>query len=602
MRVILFLLKCIVGILATVGFLIVGGIALLVLYASDADQVRKLALQEEESAGPRLITLDIADGLVERDDGQRILRALQLDGRAITLSDAVEALERASADPEVEGLVAHLGRGGMGLAQVQDLRKAITSFRSSGKPAFAFAESFGEAGDGMLHYYLASAFEEVWMQPSASFDVTGFHLASPYLRDFFDEFGIQPRFDQRKEYKGLASTFIESEQPEPVRRNLQQLVDSMLEGAVEDIAAARSLPPAEVRAAIDRGPLSAEETRQARLVDGLTYWDVFIDAVEARISADYQSIPLQRYAEDTKPEVSESAQKIAYITAIGGIVLGPGSDSPLGGTGGQISSDQLSDAISSAIEEPSIRAIVLRIDSPGGSYVASDTIWRQVKRAGEQGKPLIVSMGNVAASGGYFIAAPAMRIVAQPGTITGSIGVAGGKFVIDELLGDLGVSIGDVSAGRNADFYAATSDFTPEQLENLSATLDRIYEDFTAKVAEGRGLTAEQVEAAAGGRVWTGADALRQGLVDTLGGLDTAIDIARSESDIPPGADFAVVPWPEEKDPWAQLFEDFSGAPFASLARIEAALGVWLLLAEDLQRDPRSTLLLDRRFEERGQP
>ncbi|MEJ2025981.1 MAG: signal peptide peptidase SppA, partial [Limibacillus sp.] len=271
--------------------------------------------------------------------------------------------------------------------------------------------------------------------------------------------------------------------------------------------------------------LSAEETRQARLVDGLTYWDVFIDAVEARISADYQSIPLQRYAEDTKPEVSESAQKIAYITAIGGIVLGPGSDSPLGGTGGQISSDQLSDAISSAIEEPSIRAIVLRIDSPGGSYVASDTIWRQVKRAGEQGKPLIVSMGNVAASGGYFIAAPAMRIVAQPGTITGSIGVAGGKFVIDELLGDLGVSIGDVSAGRNADFYAATSDFTPEQLENLSATLDRIYEDFTAKVAEGRGLTAEQVEAAAGGRVWTGADALRQGLVDTLGGLDTAIDI-----------------------------------------------------------------------------
>ncbi len=599
MRIILFLLKCIVGILATVGLFIVGGAALLIFLASDFEEVGRLALEEEDSERPRLITLSLDQGVVEQDSGQELLRRLQLDGQSLVLQDAVAALRRAAADPQVEGLVAHLGRGPVGLAQAQDLRAAIADFRTSGKPAFAFAETFGEAGDGMAHYYLASAFEEVWIQPSASFDVTGFRLASPYLRDLFDEIGVLPRFDQRKEYKGIASTLIEREQPEPVRRNLKRLVDSMLEQAVSDIASSRGLSDGAVRGAIDRGPLSAEEARQARLVDGLTYKDVFMEAVEARISADYESISLQAYAQKTQPEAAEDASKIAYISAVGPIVLGPGEESPFGQSG-EITSDGLTDALSTAIEDQSVRAIVLRIDSPGGSYVASDTIWRQVKRAEESGKPVIVSMGNIAASGGYFIAAPARHIVAQPGTVTGSIGVAGGKFVFEDLLDEIGVSIGAVQAGDNADFYAATSDFTPAQYAKLQATLDRIYEDFTGKVAEGRGLSPAEVEAAAGGRVWTGADALRQGLVDSLGGVESAIDLARAESDIGPGEPYAVTPWPEKGDPWKELLESFSSAPFASLARLESALGVWLLLAEEMNRDPRSTLLLDRRLQESG--
>ena len=599
MRFILFVLKCIVGVLATIGLFIVGGAALLFYLASDLDGVGDMALEEEDSGKQRLITLDLADGLVERGGGSdKLLRALRLDGHPIVLSEAVDALTRAAADPQVDGLVAHLGRGQIGLAQLQELRGAIESFRSSGKPAFAFAETFGEAGDGMAHYYLASAFEEVWMQPSASFDVTGFRLASPYLGELFEEIGITPRFEQRKEYKGIASTFTESEQPEPVRQNLGRLVESMLEQAVADIAQTRGLQPAAVRGAIDRGPLSAQAARQAGLVDGLTYWDVFMDAVEARISADYERMPLQVYAERTQPEKQEGGPSIAFITAHGPIVLGPGSDTPFGGDGGEIASDQLAGAIASAIEEPDIRAIVLRIDSPGGSYVASDTIWREVTRAREAGKPVVVSMGNVAASGGYFIAAPANMIVAQPGTVTGSIGVAGGKFVVEELLDDIGVGIGAVAAGRNADFYAADSDFTPAQYRVLQEQLDRVYADFTDKVAEGRGLSPAQVEAVAGGRVWTGRDALEQGLVDRLGGVDTAIQLARGESDIGPDETFELKAWPEQKDPWRSLLEDLGGTPFATLARLEAALGTWLLLAEEIERDPRSAVLLDRRFQE----
>ena len=593
MRVILFFLKCIVGILATVGLFIVGGAALLFYFAGE---VGDLAPEVEEEK-PLLLTLDLSDRVIERSSGERWLRALTQEGEPIVLREAVAALERAAADPQVEGIVAHLGRGDAGLAQIQELREAIVAFRASGKPAFAFAETFGEAGDGMAHYYLASAFEEVWIQPSASFNVAGYRLAQPYLRDLFDEIGVLPRFDQRKEYKGIASTLIEREQPEAVRRNLTQLVDSMLERSIADIAAARGLSPAAVRGAIDRAPLSAAEAQQSGLVDGTTYWDIFIEAIEARISRDYEQRALQTYASETAPEVpEESGLQIAYIVARGPIVLGPGQDSPFNG-GSEITSDRLTNALSSAVEEDAVKAIVLRIDSPGGSYVASDAIWREVVRARDAGKPVVVSMGNVAASGGYFIAAPADRIIAQPGTITGSIGVAGGKFVIEDLLDDVGVSIGSVQAGDNADFYAPDSDFTAQQYAKLQSQLDAIYEDFTAKVAEGRQMTRSQVEQVAGGRVWTGEDALSAGLVDQLGGIDSALDYARNAAGIGIDDPYSIQPWPKPKDPWEKLLEDFSGAPFASMARLEAALGAWLLLAEELDRKPGSAVLLDRRLE-----
>jgi protease-4 len=596
MRVIIFLLKCVVGILATVGLFIVGGIALLVFLTTDVSKVAELT-GEEAPAQQKLLTIDLADGLVERSSQDKLLQALQLQGRPIILSDAVAAIERAAGDPEVEGIVAHLGRGNAGTAQIQELRTAIQKFRNSGKPAFAFAETFGEAGSGMAHYYLASAFEEVWVQPSATFDVTGYRFSQPYIKDLLDEIGIAPRIQQRKEYKGVASVFLESEQPDPVAENLGQVVNSLLDQSVSDIALSRGLSPSAVRSAIDRGPLLASEARSAGLVDGLTYWDVFLDAVDARLSPDYVMTPLQDYAANTKPTPEESGASIAFISASGGIVLGPADESPFDGDSGQIASDWLADALSSAIEDASIQAIVLRIDSPGGSYVASDAIWREVKRAGDEGKPVIVSMGNVAASGGYFIAAPAEQIVAQPGTLTGSIGVAGGKFVIEGLMDEIGVSIGSVGAGANSGFYALDEDFTPEQEAILTKHLDAVYEDFTAKVAEGRGLSREAVEAVAGGRIWTGQDALERGLVDALGGVETAVGLARTAAGIDPNATIDLRPWPEPEDPWKKLFENFSNAPFASLARIEAALGAWVQLAEEMNREPRSTLLLDRRLE-----
>ena len=549
MRLIMFILKCVVGLLASLGFLIVAAVVALAVWA---DGAKRWVAAEPEIADRSVLSLDLSDGLVEaRSDNPFAQLSL---GHVLTLREAVEALEAAGEDPRVQGLVARLGIGELGIAQVQELRQAIGEFRETGKFTIAFAESFGEGGNGTLHYYLASAFGEVWLQPSGGFDVTGLALETPFLREALDKLGIVPRLGQREEYKGAMNTFTDRELPAPQRENLQQLLDSWLGQVARDIAAARGGDEGAVRAAIDSAPHPAAAALDSGLVDRLGYWDEVSDAVTAEAGDDVEFLALATYAKAHDP-LPTPGPTVALIYGLGPVVLASSDDGGVFGDGGVMASDAVSEAIATAVEDPEIDAIVLRIDSPGGSYVASDVIWREVQLAREADKPLIVSMSNMAASGGYFVAAPAHKIVALPGTVTGSIGVVSGKLVFTGLWDKLGINWDGVEAGAAARYWSMNRDFSPEEWARLQDSLDRVYADFTGKVADGRSMAPADVAAAAKGQVWTGEDARELGLVDELGGLKAALALA-AEAAGQPGERPRVKVLPEPRDPFKALLED----------------------------------------------
>ncbi len=550
MRLIIFLLKCVVGLLASIGFLLVAGAVVIAVFVLPGEPWKAATPEVPAEA---VLALDVSSGIVEaRPDNP--LAQISV-GSALVMHDAVEALEAAGEDTRVRGLMAHLGSGELGIAQVQELRDAVIQFRGQGKFAVAFAESFGEGGDGTLHYYLASAFDEVWLQPSGNLDVTGFLVEMPFLRGTLDKLGIEPRLDQREEYKGVMNMFTDRGLPEPQRRNLQQLVDSWAAQIARDVASDRNRDEAAIRATIDNAPYHAQGAVDQGLVDQLGYWDEVSGAVLERAGEAAEFMDLMAYAELREPP--EDGPTVALIYGLGPVVLSSGEGDPAFGRD-VMGADTVAESISEAVEDDEIDAIVLRIDSPGGSYVASDAIWREVQLARDDGKPLIVSMSNVAASGGYFVAAPAHKIVAMPGTVTGSIGVVSGKLVLSGFFDMLGINWDGVQAGDAAGYWSMNQDFSEAEWTRLQDSLDRVYADFTGKVAAGRGMGHGEVESAAKGQVWSGEDARDLGLVDELGGLKRAFELA-AEAVGAPGERVRVKILPEPRDPVWALIEDTLG-------------------------------------------
>jgi protease-4 len=576
MRVFRWLFRLIIGLLALVG---AGVVALVVLAIVALDQVAA----PPEMPQRLTLFLDTADGVIEARPANPL--AFAATGDAVEMAAFVRALAAAAEDQRVQGLVVRLGSGELGFAQAQEMRDAVIAFRKSGKFAVAFAETFGEAGSGNLHYYLATAFDEIWMQPSGELGLTGTLIETPFLRDTLDMLGVVPRLGQREEYKSAADTFTQREMPLPVRQNLQQLADALTRQIAAGIAEGRGLQTDTARALIDKGPFLAVDAQQLRLVNKLGYWDEVKTSVRDRAPVDAEEVALADYIR-ALPEPPEEAATIALVYGIGPVQLSDGDDDGL--FGDLVMGLNVAQAIAEAVEDESVEAIIFRIDSPGGSYVASDAIWREVERARKQNKPVIVSMAGTAASGGYFVAAPAKAIVAQPGTITGSIGVLGGKFVLDGLWQQLGINWDGVEAGRHAGYLSPNRDFSQDEWAILQASLDRIYLDFKTKVGEGRALDADAVEAVAQGQVWSGADAEANGLVDRLGGYPAALELAREAAGIAPGAPVNLVRFPRVDEGLAQLLEWLAGEDLVSeatlrdlaaagrLARIETALGRWL--------------------------
>jgi protease IV len=522
---------------------------------ADAKLAAQLIRMRQRRTGPLILELDLTDGIAEGPPADPVSALLTM--RRTRLQDLLDGLKRAASDDRVRVLVVKVGGSRIGLAKVQELRAAIGDFRKSGKLAVAWAESFGEFVRGNVPYYLASGFDKIYLQPSGTLGLTGIAVEQVFLHGTLEKLGIDFESARRYEYKSAPDQFTESGFTGPSREAMARLAESVTEQLVGAIAAGRGLPVERVTELLARGPFLAQQALAEGLVDGLMYRDEVYDHVRNEAGQDAVLLYLQRYQRtqslgDLPRRLGSSVQGIApgqherfiaTVYAHGAIRQGRSGRGGPGGSG--MGSDTVAAALRAAATDEGARAVVLRVNSPGGSYTASDVIWREVVKLRAAGKPVVVSMGDVAASGGYFISAPADVIVVQPGTITGSIGVFMGKPVLRELLGRAGVttdSITDGAGAAQATMFSSSRPFSEAEWARINEWLDAVYADFTDKVASGRRMSPERVHELARGRVWTGADAIANGLADEIGGLREAVAIARKRAGLADDAPVRIYP------------------------------------------------------------
>ncbi len=462
-----------------------------------------------------------------------------------TLRDVVDAIDRGANDDRVVGMVARIGAAPMGIAQAQEIRDAVQRFRAHKKFALAYAETFGEFGPGNGSYYLATAFDQIYLQPSGDVGLTGIILESPFVKGTLSKLGVTFHGDHRYEYKNALNFFTETKYTGPHKEAMSALLNSWFSQMKDGICQARQIAPDKFRALVDAGPYLGKEAVGAKLVDGVAYRDEVYGKVKNKAGDGAELLYLEKYL-DRAGRPHEKGKTIALVFGVGAVTRGRSDYDPVQGSQ-NMGSDTVASAIRTAAGDKDVKAILFRIDSPGGSYVASDTIWREVVRARQAGKPVIVSMGDVAGSGGYFVAMAADKIVAQPGTITASIGVLGGKMLTSGLWDKVGLSWDEVHQGASATMFTGTHDYTPAEWARFQAWLDRVYVDFTGKVADGRRLPKEKVLEIAKGRIWSGQEAKNLGLIDELGGYDTALKLAKKAAGIPDGNEVRVVVYPRPK-------------------------------------------------------
>lgn len=460
-----------------------------------------------------------------------------------SLRALVESLDRGATDPKIKGAIIEVGGlSDSGWGKVQELRDAIARFRKSGKPAYAYIEFCGNR-----EYYLATACSKVYAVPSSLILVSGLAAEVTFFRRTLDKLGVQAEFEGVGKYKNAPNQFTEDSFTEPHREQTEALVDSLYGQYVAAIAHSRNKTPQQVRALVDQGPYDGHSALAAGLVDELIYRD----DLETRIKHADHMTP-GRYVRASRTFGFDGRAKVALVYAVGEIVSGKSGSGPW--SGGLVGSDTLARVIREARNDEQVRAIVLRVDSPGGSGTASDVIWREVGLA-RKVKPVVVSMGDVAASGGYYIAMNGDAIVAEPGTITGSIGVFSGKFNLRGLYDKVGLTKEIVARGRNATIFSDYQPWSAEEKARMRSLMTSFYGEFVSKAAAGRKKTVEEIDRVAQGRVWTGAEALKVGLVDRLGGLDVALALAREKAKIGKDEELNLVVLPERKGFFEMLME-----------------------------------------------
>ncbi|MGA7647498.1 MAG: signal peptide peptidase SppA [Terriglobales bacterium] len=469
---------------------------------------------------------------------------LMLDQRQ-TLRDVVDAIDRGAGDDRVVGMIARIGASSLGMAQTQEIRDAVQRFRAHKKFAVAYSETFGEFGPGNGAYYLATAFDHIYLQPSGDVGLTGIIMESPFVKGTLSKLGMTFHGDHRYEYKNALNTLTETKYTAPHKEAMTAIMNSWFNQIKDGICQARQIAPDKFQALVDAGPYLGKEAVAAKLVDAIAYRDEVYGEVKSKAGNGAELLYLDKYL-NRAGRPHERGKTVALVFGVGAVTRGKSDYDPVEGSQ-NMGSDTVASAIRTAAEDKDVKAILFRVDSPGGSYVASDAIWREVVRARQAGKPVIVSMGNLAGSGGYFVAMAADKIVAEPGTITASIGVLGGKMLTSGLWDKVGLSWDEVHQGENATMFTGTHDYTPAEWGRFQAWLDRVYVDFTGKVAEGRKLPQEKVLEIDKGRIWSGQDAKNLGLVDELGGYDTALNLAKKAAGVPEGDDVKVVVYPRPR-------------------------------------------------------
>lgn len=499
----------------------------------DTTALRKLPVPG--LSGDCILELDLARGISETAPTSPV-EALR-ERNTPTLLAIVTGLRDAAKDDRVLGLIVHAHAPGISPAHAEEVRAAVEGFSDSGKPTLAWAETYGEFTNGSYGYLVASATDEIWLQPTGYLQMTGAAAEGVFVREALDKMSVEPQFGRRHEYKSAVETFTERQISEPNREMLQSITDSVVETTLSAIARGRGLEMDDLRGLLTEGVLSPERGRDLPLIDHVGYRDEAYTAMRERVGDSDHDADL-RYVEryDSGFDARETMRNrkrpvVAIVQASGSIHLGRSGGSPLGGR--SIGSESLTAALRAVGEDDKVEAVVLRVDSPGGSATASDAIRREILRLKEQ-KPVVASMGTVAGSGGYYIAMPCTEIVASGSTLTGSIGVLAGKNVIQPGLDRLGIHRALIETGPHAGMLSSVRRFTDAEWELLNQMLDDIYADFTSKAAQDRGMSLDQLEPLARGRVWTGAQAVERDLVDHLGGLQTAIERACDLADLDP--------------------------------------------------------------------
>jgi len=531
-----------------------------------------------------VLSLDLRGGLTDQEpqDGLAIFGP-----HGLSVMGIEETLRRAQSDSNVGGLFVRLPEGGMTPAAADELRLAFQRFRAAGKPILVYSQGLYPQGVVTSTYELAAASGDVWMQPSASFQAVGLAKEDIFFKDFFDKYGVVPDYQQRYQYKNAINGYLYNDYTPAHREAELSWMGSIYATSLAAAARDRKLAPEVLKATLEAGPYSADEAKAKGLVDNVGELKEAQDAILKSAGGDAKLVDFGEYAQRARSRASQAAgfstaPTIALIQAEGDIVTGTGGRSnPLGGAQ-SICADDLAKDFYNAIDDKDVKAIVFRVSSPGGSDTASEEILSAVRAAKAAGKPVVVSMGDYGASGGYWISSQASEIIAEPSTLTGSIGVFGGKFAIGPALAKFGVDVRGLKVGGDyADAFGAGGPMTAVQRAAFGAWMDRIYNGFVARVAEGRRMTTQQVDAIAKGHVWTGAQAKGLGLVDGLGGFPQAVDRAKALAGIKGEARLKIFnATPNPFEALARLF----GAS-ADSARLMAA-------ASELARDPQAQALL----------
>lgn len=494
-------------------------------------------------AAGSVLVLSLKGPVIERGaDGFRGL----VSQDQTSLNVARRALHRAAGDPRIVGLAVRITDPEMEFAQAQELIQLIRNFAAHHKWTTAYIETAGDFGSGNLPYLVASAAGEVSMMPEGEINLMGVRVQELFARGLLDKLGIRPNFAAIGKYKSAANIFTEKDFTPAQHEEDEALADTLFNQLVDEAAGARRLEPAQIRTLIDQAPLSAQDGLKAHLIDRLEYGDQFTDRVKDYQHHSHALVDYTHYEHVSLLPHFAHRDRIAVIYADGAIERGQGGFDPLLSPGGSaIGSDDMVEALDQARDDDSVRAVVLRINSPGGSVIASELIRRSAELLARK-KPLVVSMSGYAASGGYWIAMPAAKIFAEPATLTGSIGVLGGKFNVAPLMNSIGVNSGAVAHGANATMFDAFNDFTPAQQQQFhDQILGETYQHFVSLVAHRRGLTPTRVDQIAQGRVWTGDEAIKLKLVDAAGGLDEAVMAARELAKVPEDTKLGILELPE---------------------------------------------------------
>ena len=503
--------------------------------------------------GNMVLALDLRKGMQDKSAAP----LFDLANPQVSIIDTVFGLDAAGRDPRVKGVFLRVGSGDLSVAQAEELRDALKRFKETGKFVIAHSQSFYSGGLG--DYEVAAAADQIWMQPASAFFAAGTSSTTLFYKGLFDKINAVPQFVQRYEYKNAANVFTEKDFTPAHREATGRVLQSWYDSGTAEIAADRKIDHAVLVAFLDQSPATVDEVKTSGLITAIGYDDEAANAARTKAGAGAQLTPFAQFVQKSRQvHPRAGGPVVAFVHASGDIVEGDDKGA-VGASTVDVAGDSFAQAIRDATRQADVKAILVRVDSPGGSAIASDQILDALKKAHAAGKPIVVSMGSVAASGGYYISMAADRIVAEPGTLTGSIGVLWGKVAVGKSLELVGLEGRELGVGKSALFQSGIEPWDAGQLAEVNTQADVVYNDFTHKVAEGRKMPLDRVLEVARGRVWTGADAKDRGLVDELGGFWTAVADVKQLAKIDPATRVVFRDYPRRKgfiDTVSSLFDN----------------------------------------------